>query len=1300
LPRFFYNEKIFYTFNINNQSLLLYKCILTGFQKTKLMKYLSLILLLFISSNKSFGQFPSPTYTISYTLNDTVTCTVHWPSSFFLPNSYHWAQGTSPLSHYSNSIEIFPSTPGYSGWEDSNLNVFLSPGTSICVCSSDTLSSPPIVFQHTFCFTMPDCSNNHAQFTTNGSYPTATFTNTSSSPAIGQACSYYWDFGDGNNSTSQSPNHTYAATGTYNVKLVTTWLDSATNTPQCRDSVIQSTPIAICSPAIIVQPVNSSICSGGNTSLSLTASGPSLTYQWQVYFGSSFANIGNVGVYNGTTTPILTITGATTAMNGYQYRCIVSGNCAPVAVSHTDTLNVSALPSTPTSSIDLPNHSITVCQNGIVFVQGSSTGFVNFFWSGISSGNCYGVNEPFQNLSIPNAVFCDTGMYLLYTSITYFVQNVNLTCYSHPDTVYVHIVPLPPNPDTATSNSPVCSNDSLYLHAGNVSALCSTCYEWFDSSAFGIDSIYMGQNAHIPAFSQYYVPTSTYLVYSVAAANGVSCRSQSFRTLHVTVNAIPLNLSATSNSPVCLGDTLRVSAIDMQSNVTYKWAPWNVDTSYHSSLVPYCCVNHLDTVTTQTLTVNAALMIDTGIYEVWAVQNGCLSDSPAFTHVIINPTQLFIAQQPASATLCSGANGQIFVQSNNTGFSTQWYRNGNLISYNSHYSHNSSVYADTLHLTNIDTSMTGTYTCIVTGLCSPISDTSTGTVVTLGLPSINVQAHNDTICYNDNAGFRISASGLGLTYQWQLNSGTGFANISNSSPYSGTTTDSLTITNADTSMNGYIYRCIVSGTCSPPDTSSSVSLMVVKVPNIAFAYNLVGTATLQVNNIVSFGYYRWTLNGVVIPGINGVTFTVPNTGCYNFIEYPASNASCAGVAACVNLPDCNNDTASFSSSINYLSATFTNNSSSPASWQSLSYSWNFGDGTTDTSGNPVHTYAASGIDTVTLISYWMDSATNSPQCADTARQVVQVGNDISGAIIIDTSSTNPANPTFTVWLIVYDSSTQILAAVDSQNISGTNFVAYYNFADKPAADYIVKAAITNGPSSGIGPVPTYSYDSLHWIGADHIYYSGSGASTNHNIIMQQDSVTSGPGFIAGNVNAGANKGLKSTGTPVGNLLILLENVNGLFLTHTYTDANGNYSFSNIPVGTYIVYPEEMNYATQPWTSVYIRNAHPSVNNMDFQAHTISKTITPVTTGIENISTENNVIIYPNPTRDIINIALGQTPAANTRVIISDVVGHKVLETQVLNTYTQINLTGLASGVYFINIRSENVNYTDRIVIQR
>lgn len=65
------------------------------------------------------------------------------------------------------------------------------------------------------------------------------------------------------------------------------------------------------------------------------------------------------------------------------------------------------------------------------------------------------------------------------------------------------------------------------------------------------------------------------------------------------------------------------------------------------------------------------------------------------------------------------------------------------------------------------------------------------------------------LCKNGNVS--ITSSLTGATYQWQLDTGSGFANISNNSFYSGTNTATLQIINAPTSWYGYQYRCVVAG---------------------------------------------------------------------------------------------------------------------------------------------------------------------------------------------------------------------------------------------------------------------------------------------------------------------------------------------------------------------------------------------------------------------------------------------------------------------------------------------------------
>lgn len=102
---------------------------------------------------------------------------------------------------------------------------------------------------------------------------------------------------------------------------------------------------------ITAQPPNRVITDGNNTTFTVTATGTTPTYQWQVDTGSGFVNLTNGAPYSNVTTATLNITGATIGMNGYLYRCIVSGAapCGSVT-SNVGTLTVNyTAPNNPTN---------------------------------------------------------------------------------------------------------------------------------------------------------------------------------------------------------------------------------------------------------------------------------------------------------------------------------------------------------------------------------------------------------------------------------------------------------------------------------------------------------------------------------------------------------------------------------------------------------------------------------------------------------------------------------------------------------------------------------------------------------------------------------------------------------------------------------------------------------------------------------------------------------------------------------------------------------------------------------------
>ncbi|MCZ2460239.1 MAG: Ig-like domain-containing protein, partial [Chitinophagales bacterium] len=129
--------------------------------------------------------------------------------------------------------------------------------------------------------------------------------------------------------------------------------------------------------------------------------------------------------------------------------------------------------------------------------------------------------------------------------------------------------------------------------------------------------------------------------------------------------------------------------------------------------------------------------------------------------------------------------------------------------------------------------ITYTFYAFITGLPSGTTtcpNTITTTVTILASPSITTQPTAPAaVCENNGvATISITATGDGLSYQWQVSTdgGSTFNDINDGGVYSNSSTNSLTITNASLSMNGYQYHCVVSGTCSPSVTSDAVALTV------------------------------------------------------------------------------------------------------------------------------------------------------------------------------------------------------------------------------------------------------------------------------------------------------------------------------------------------------------------------------------------------------------------------------------------------------------------------------------------
>lgn len=139
-----------------------------------------------------------------------------------------------------------------------------------------------------------------------------------------------------------------------------------------------------------------------------------------------------------------------------------------------------------------------------------------------------------------------------------------------------------------------------------------------------------------------------------------------------------------------------------------------------------------------------------------------------------------------------------------------------------------------------------------------LSDTEVG-VYSADCGTITTQPSSDTVLLGNNAEFSVATNMPSPTYQWQENTSSGYVNLVNVPPYSGVSTDTLTILSATMILNNTNYRCVISNS-SCADTTNTVLLTVhdnsgVNTPDLKDLVSIFpNPATKQVSIHIPFTY--------------------------------------------------------------------------------------------------------------------------------------------------------------------------------------------------------------------------------------------------------------------------------------------------------------------------------------------------------------------------------------------------------------------------------------------------------------
>ena len=79
------------------------------------------------------------------------------------------------------------------------------------------------------------------------------------------------------------------------------------------------------------------------------------------------------------------------------------------------------------------------------------------------------------------------------------------------------------------------------------------------------------------------------------------------------------------------------------------------------------------------------------------------------------------------------------------------------------------------------------------------------------------------------------------------------------------------------------------------------------------------------------------------------------------------------------------------------------------------------------------------------------------------------------------------------------------------------------------------------------------------------------------------------------------------------------------------------------------------------------------------------------TSYENIlnrKNETQLSVYPNPATDVLNINISNANFKNSKVMITNVSGQQLINTNMIGDNAQLNIESLSNGVYFVTVSNE------------
>jgi|GEM_PF-2387028 len=752
-----------------------------------------------------------------------------------------------------------------------------------------------------------------------------------------------------NSSFSSPTNITNTTTTLSYSRTVTTYYRAVVSGGSCGVQYSTVATVAVNgTPTITSQPASTNVCSGaGTATFSVAATGSTAySYQWEYSTNGAapWLLISNLGVYSGATTNVLSITNAT-GINNYRYRAKVTSCGTTVTTNGSATLTLI----TPATAYNVGGGgaycsggtgvSVTLSdsQNGYsyeLYLNNVATGQTRtgtnnaLTWGNQTtagtytivafSGNCNRTMTGSATVSIdtPPTIYniTSTGTNCTGNNTTYGLSNSevgvsyqlrrtgsnvgaavagtgNAISFAAQNTAGTYTVIATRGTCTSTMNGSFIlatlptaysvGGGGAYCSGGTgVSVTLSDSQNGYSYELY-LNNVATGQTRTGTNNALTWGNQTTAGTYTIIASNG-NCSISMNGSTAVSISPLSVGGNIAGSISVCSASNSGTLTLSGHTGSVVRWES-STSSTFASGVTP---------ITNTTTSLAYSNLTTTTYYRAVIQSSPCSAANSPIATVTVNasPTLYTVT---GGGSYCSGGSGlPVGLSGSQTGVTYQLMRGAtNVVSV--------SGTGNALNFGN--QTVAGTYSVVATNTTTSCSRTMTGSVAINAntIPVITSSPSNQSACAGTTASvsFTVGATTPAgtLSYQWQVLNGTVWTDLSSTSPYSGVTSATITITSPNTALNTKQYRAVVStsgctsvtsnpaflAVSSPPVITSQPNASTVCVgSNATFTILVTGSTPLTYQwQVSSSSTGPWTnvTNGSSYSGVSTATLTVLNT---------------------------------------------------------------------------------------------------------------------------------------------------------------------------------------------------------------------------------------------------------------------------------------------------------------------------------------------------------------------------------------------------------------------------------------